>query len=201
MIGMDIGYIYRLWWPNCKHHYVGQTKNLKARVRVHFHKLKQQKHDNIRLQRVYNKYGLPRIKILITAEVSMLSPLEEYFISKNHNEQYCCNILKFAGTVKGLKHTAESRLKMSNSHKGKRLSESHKLKIKQSGLLVVRDKRALSDFFKGANNHKSKIVIDLETGIFYDTLNEATTAKGLHYKRTSSYLSGKRKNKTSLAYA
>lgn len=201
MIGMDIGYIYRLCWPTCKHHYVGQTRNLKARIRVHFHKLKKQKHDNIRLQRVYNKYGLPRVKIIIMAEVSMLGSMEEYFISKNNNGQYCCNILKFAGTVKGLKHTPESKLKMSNSHKGKKLSESHKLKIKQSRLSIVKDKKALSDFFKGANNFKSKIVVDLETGIFYDTLNEATIAKCLHYKRTSSYLSGKRKNKTSLAYA
>lgn len=201
MIGMEIGYIYRLWWPNCKHHYVGQTKNLKARSRVHFHKLKNKKHDNIRLQRAYNKYGLPKIKIIIMAEVSMLNRLEEYYISKNNKSGYCCNILKFAGTVKGLKHTEESKLKMSNSHKGKKLSESHKLNIKQSGLLVKRDKYALSEFFKGANNHKSKIVIDLETGIFYDTLNEATIAKCLHYKRVSSYLSGKRKNKTSLMYA
>lgn len=201
MIGVDIGYIYRLWWPNCKHHYVGQTRNLKSRIRVHFHKLKNQKHENIRLQRVYNKYGLPKVKTIIMVEVSMLSPLEEYFISKNHNEQYCCNILKFAGSVKGLKHTPESKLKMSNSHKGKKLSESHKLNIKQSGLLVKRDKNALSDFFKGANNPKSKIVIDLETGIFYDTLNEATIAKCLHYKRASSCLSGKIKNKTSLMYA
>lgn len=51
----------------------------------------------------------------------------------------------------------------------------------------------------GIENHKSKIVLDLQTGIYYDAMSEAANAKGHRYKWLSKQLS-KDRNKTSLIY-
>jgi hypothetical protein len=47
----------------------------------------------------------------------------------------------------------------------------------------------------------SKLVLDLETGIFFDSAIEAAKAKCIRYKTLVGYLCGFRKNKTSLIYA
>lgn len=51
----------------------------------------------------------------------------------------------------------------------------------------------------GADNNKSKIVLDLQTGIFYDAMADAAKAKGFKYKWLSNQLN-KNINKTELAY-
>lgn len=54
---------------------------------------------------------------------------------------------------------------------------------------------------KGADNPKSKIVFDTQTGIFYDSLSEASIAKNIPISRLSTILTWKTKiNKTGLIY-
>ena len=47
----------------------------------------------------------------------------------------------------------------------------------------------------------SKIVLDTQTGIFYQSANEASRLLNLNRRTLCAYLSGKLKNKTSLIYA
>ena len=49
-------------------------------------------------------------------------------------------------------------------------------------------------------NRTAKIVLDLNTGIFYDSCIEASIAKGYKKNVLSQYLNGRRKNITSLIY-
>jgi|LakMenEpi03Aug12_release.lakeMendotaPanAssembly.Ray.scaffolds.fasta_scaffold956673_2 hypothetical protein len=53
----------------------------------------------------------------------------------------------------------------------------------------------------GKDNPNSKLVIDLQTGIFYDCTREAAEAKGYKPNNIISSLNGRRPNKTSLVYA
>lgn len=53
----------------------------------------------------------------------------------------------------------------------------------------------------GANSPRSKIVLDTQTGIFYDCTNEAAKAKGINGNTLRSKLAGFYKNNTSLIYA
>ena len=48
---------------------------------------------------------------------------------------------------------------------------------------------------------RSKIVIDLNTGIFYNSISEAANVYGYNRGTLKDYLSGKRKNKTTLVLA
>lgn len=52
----------------------------------------------------------------------------------------------------------------------------------------------------GAAHPVSKIVLDLQTGIFYDSRNEAAEAKNIKRAYLSFQLTGRRKNKSSLIY-
>lgn len=50
------------------------------------------------------------------------------------------------------------------------------------------------------NSAKARIVLNLETGIFYDSCLEASVVINISAKRLSAYLNGSRTNKTSLIY-
>lgn len=52
----------------------------------------------------------------------------------------------------------------------------------------------------GGENPKAKLVLDMQTGIYYDAMSEAAKAKGYQYKWLSEQLN-KNNNKTGLVYA
>lgn len=52
----------------------------------------------------------------------------------------------------------------------------------------------------GADNPNSKIILDLETGIFYYGVKEASSSKGIPYSSLKKIMCGERVNKTSLIY-
>jgi len=71
---------------------------------------------------------------------------------------------KIGSGRRGKKTSDEHKKKLSDSNKGKKLSKESKLKIKE--------------------NHKlSKKVVDLETGIFYDSLKDACQTININYKK------------------
>ena len=59
----------------------------------------------------------------------------------------------------------------------------------------------LRNFKYGKDNTKSKLVLNRETGIFFDTLAEACQVHGLNYGTMGHRLNGRLKNNTSLVYA
>ncbi len=54
---------------------------------------------------------------------------------------------------------------------------------------------------KGAAHSNSKLVLDTNTGVFYECLREAAFHKGIEYALARKKLSGYNKNKTGLIYA
>jgi hypothetical protein len=70
---------------------------------------------------------------------------------------------KIGSGQRGKKHSEQTRMKMSKSQEGRKHSQESKFKIKE--------------------NHKmAKIVLDLQTGIFYDSLLEACSCTNIKYK-------------------
>lgn len=53
----------------------------------------------------------------------------------------------------------------------------------------------------GEKNWKSKLVLDTQTGVFYDTIIEAANAKSINKNTLYWQLQGRSPNKTSLIYA
>ena len=90
------------------------------------------------------------------------------------------------GRVKGYKHSLSTKLKMSNSQKGRVVSKE------------VRGKMSLSK--KGSEGNNRKVVLDTLTGVFYSSISDAANAYGYNPKTLSAMLNeGYRlKNNTNL---
>lgn len=120
------GGIYKITTLHNNKIYIGSTVFLRGRKYDHFSRLKANKHANQHLQRVYNKYGRDNFKFqyLINCPNEQLIELEQLVLDEL-NPYY--NMQKIAGgSALGLKRTKETCKKISNSLKGKKLSEEHK---------------------------------------------------------------------------
>lgn len=115
---------------NCKV-YVGSSKDLVRRLREHRSYLKSGKHNNVLLQRSWNKNGETNFlfEVLEYCEIGDLIVREQYWIDRTN----CCNIYfgynlaVTAGSNLGYKLSDATRLKMSMAAKNR--SDSHRKKI------------------------------------------------------------------------
>lgn len=93
--------------------------------------------------------------------------------------------------MKEIMSKPENKLRTSLINKGKNLSYETKKKISISKL----GKRM------GAENNKSVLVLNLDTGIFYDTILEASIYHNINRYTLTNMLSGHRKNSTNMVKA
>jgi hypothetical protein len=97
---------------------------------------------------------------------------------KVHSEE---TKLKIKNTLLGRKRPTNVRKNISNGLKGRKLSESH-----------------IQNFKFRKNNTKK--VIDIVTGVIYDTVNEAANMVGIKRTTLIAKLTGQNKNNTNLKY-
>lgn len=122
--------------------YIGSAIDFKSRKRQHLHYLKNNKHQNIHLQRLFNKHDDFLIEIVEYCEPSLLIQREQYYIDTLSPE---INILKIAGSRLGSKHSEEAKRKMKGRkmpndlkerlikiNTGKKHTDEHKSKISKS---------------------------------------------------------------------
>jgi group I intron endonuclease len=129
------GYIYQIQNLVNGKLYIGQTtKEPEVRRFAHFNSLKNSTHKNKHFQRAYDKYGQSNFKFSVIAwfnSESELNNAEKYYI----NKYSCLNPNKGYNIYPGGNNSQiplESRLKMSRSHTGKKLTKEHKLKISKA---------------------------------------------------------------------
>ncbi len=109
--------------------------------------------------------------------------MDGYKMTENHKN----NLKKNHKGMSGKKHSETTKIKMKNSN-----SNSH---FKRGNISWNSGKKGVQ---KGHNN---KIVCDLITGIFYDSLKEACFYLNLNYKGVHKNLKYNKINKTNLIYA
>lgn len=96
--------------------YIGQAINLESRITNHKCRLKNNYHDNLHLQRAWNKYGSENFKFEIIEECG-----EDELDSR---ERYWINFYGYPNTSKTFNHE-------SGGHSNKHLSDETKEKIRQ----------------------------------------------------------------------
>jgi group I intron endonuclease len=107
--------------------------------------------------------------------------------------------IKISKANKGMKMPIEACIKISNARKGIKFSDEHKLKLRLSKLGTS---RTIESKFKiSKNSKKSKIVLDISTGVFFLSAKEASIAYSKNHSTLISMLCGDAKNKTNLIYA
>lgn len=86
----------------------------------------------------------------------------------------------------GNKWSKAQKERLSQKNKGKRSSE--------------KTKQLFSEMRKGGGNIKAKLVLDLNTGIYYDCLKDACIVRGLNYHTAKNQVNGTYTNKTNIIY-
>ena len=88
----------------------------------------------------------------------------------------------------------ETRRKISIAHTGKKFSKEHRDKIIKANTGQTRESTS------GGNHSKARMVIDNNTGIYYDCIKDAAFAIGIKYKTLYAYLTNVCNNKTNMSY-
>lgn len=121
--------IYKITTLHNNEFYIGSAIKPYKRRWEHLNMLKNNKHTNSHLQRVYNKYGIDNLKFncLMNCDKEHLIELEQLFFDEL-NPYY--NMQKIAGgSALGLKRSKETCEKISKARKGQLLSDEHKRKL------------------------------------------------------------------------
>lgn len=148
--------IYRIDNKETNKFYIGSSMDIYARWATHKHLLNTNKHSSKHLQNAWNLYGGDKFEfsIIELTDVDKLIEREQYYLDlyKTYDQIYGYNILRKAGTTLGFEHSDETKLKISNSTKGKpkirRLPKKIKIKIARGAKLKGR---------KYSEEHKNKI--------------------------------------------
>lgn len=111
----------------------------------------------------------------------------------------------------GYKHSEESKKKMSDSrrgndtwNKGLKMSEEYCRNVGKSSLGRThseKTKSKMSESRKEKPRVDSKLILDTHTGIFYESITQASNAYNINRRTLSDKLTGKCKNNTSLILA
>lgn len=118
--------------------YIGSALNLRRRKASHFRQLHKNKHENLYLQRAFNKYGEDAFTFEVLELVlipEMLTAREQYWFDKLRPfDKRGFNILSKAGSALGYKHTPETIAKISKANTGKERTPETLEKLRQSHL-------------------------------------------------------------------
>jgi group I intron endonuclease len=108
--------------------YIGSAMNATRRFVEHRRDLNRGKHGNRKLQHAWAKYGRDCFAFSVIEEVSDPSNLirrEQFWLDFKEAVSTGYNIAPTAGSLFGMKHSAETRKLMSAAHVGRRNSPEH----------------------------------------------------------------------------
>lgn len=161
------------------------------------------------------KYGVDnhKFEVLLECESCQLNELERYFQDVfDVTNKNGLNLVLTTSKDRTGKMSDEAKKRISNTKKGKFVGNNHpffgkthteeskeKMRVGNSGKIASLETR-----LKMSKSHMSRTpsfpIIDTNTGIIYRTQQEAAKNVKLRQQTLSRYLSGKRKNKTTLIY-
>lgn len=142
--------IYKIIDKRNNNFYIGSAVNLKKRMILHLYQFRKNKHCNIKLQRVYNKYGINNFDLQIVEFCSrdIIFEKEQHYID-TLNPYF--NISKTAKGGCG-KHSDESKKLMSDIKK-----EYYKIDRFEEIEKIRECNRVLRTGIKLSKEHKEKI--------------------------------------------
>lgn len=194
--------IYKITSP-CNKVYIGQSVDIKRRFRT-YKALNSQVKTSVKLYRSFIKYGVEShlFEVVTECDINELNNKERYYqelydcVKKGLN----CILTNSDNKRKEIQPISEKQRKqISNVHKGKVLSKETIDKIK-----IARAKQVITQEHKdniSKNSASARLVLDTQTGVFYNSVLEASKYYSIKPNTLVCNLSGKNKNKTNLIYA
>lgn len=182
--------IYKITNPNGRV-YIGQAVDLERRIseykRLHCK-------DQPAIYNSLLKYGFDthKIDILEECNVDELSIREGYYQDLYNSVKNGLNCVRVSSLDCVGYNSQETKDKRNNTLREKYKNETYHWTGKKHN-------KDTKEKMKN-NNAKSKLVLDMETGIFYNSALEAATAKCISYSSLRAWLNGTTKNKSKLKY-
>lgn len=141
--------------------YIGKGKNITTRWSDHKWKLKNKIHDNKHLQNAWDKYGEENFKLWIIEECkeSELIEKEIFYISLYNTKNTGYNMTDGGDGIPGHIHSEETKIKMSNSQKGKKQTKEQIKKRKNTIINWTDDQKEIA-YINRSNGHKNHIVLE-----------------------------------------
>lgn len=185
--------IYKITSPTNKV-YIGQTVNYNKRI-IHYRNLHFNKQKKLYASVIKHGWNNHIIEVLEVCTIDMLNKRERFYQDLyNVTGLNGLNIRLTKTNDKSGSLSIESKNKISIANKGARNGMYGK-KIKESS--KIKQRLRLS----GEKNYLSKPIINLETGIFYECLREASFSINMEKRTLWINICKNKKNKTSFKYA
>ena len=172
--------------------YVGATKDASEREWSHFGKLGRGVHDCKELQSDFDEMGRECFEFLVVEECTAS---ELHNVEQKHSDLYFNKYNKRSDvrSNNGVPHSLEVRAILKEKRTGEKNPFFGKRHTKESNA-----KRSL---YSGEKHAKAKIILNLETGVYYFGAGEASKAIDIKKATLTNYLNGTYPNKTSMIYA
>lgn len=201
--------------------YIGITIHLSRRINTHLYTLKKSNHGNKYIQIDYDKYGWDSfvVDVIDTYDNKFdAARAEKYFTDYifRKNKDICYNIVSGGLDIvpqisklriEKLKTDPESmdklKLWFQKANTGKVLSEETKNRIRQKAIgrkASKETKLKMRASHKGEKGSKAKKVIDVNTGIVYGCLKDASISLNINYDTLRARVNGYNNVKTSIKW-
>jgi group I intron endonuclease len=199
--------IYKITSPSRKV-YIGQSKNLKKRFRYYksFHCKNQ-----IALYRSFLKYSVENhtFEIIEECTIELLNERERYWQENYNSVNNGLNCLLTSTKEKKKVYSKETIEKMSNSLKGRIITKEWRENLSKSGKGRVFSQETRNKIIKNntgrkysnetklkivLNRKKSKVIIDLETGVYYYSTIDLANILNINASSLYDYLTNRKKS-------
>lgn len=194
--------IYKITNPNGRI-YIGQSVDIKRRFKTYSGNLNTVK-TSVKLYRSLMKHGSEKhiFEIIELCDINQLNNRERYFqdlYSATTKGNLNCILTECDDKKRVIRPMTEKQKKqVSLVHKGKKISDETRNKIKlarSKQIITAEHRQKISD-----NSASSRLVLNLQSGIFYNSVKEASKAHEMNHNGLICRLIGRTKNKSNLIY-
>ncbi len=131
---MKLQAVYAITHVATGRHYVGSSRDVRARWKAHTHMLRKGEHHSPHLQRAWSMYGEESFAFAVLERVEHVDDLlqcEQVWIDRLHAGEPTrgFNTAPVAGTRAGVSHSEATKQKMSATRKGRPMSPEHRAAI------------------------------------------------------------------------
>ena len=140
------------------HYYGGRTKNFRVRWAAHLRELREGRHNNRRMQRVFDRYGRFDPEVVAVLAPDECPDAEQAWLDENFRKPGCVNLVASSrGGMAGVGRTRESRAKQGATIRSRPdLLEKARASLARNRVFITKEGRRIGIMKTAAKNRGRK---------------------------------------------